>query len=95
MQISTQYMKVKKEIEDLSQSYEQNLDKIISSYRALKRLLIPMRYPIPVVKHSWLEYMKRIITEMPANFKDISSSWVKNYEVEARIYMRKMSHPRK
>lgn len=95
MYLSTQYMKAKKEICELSQPYEEHLEKITSSYKALKRLLIPHRYPIPAIKHSWLEYMRRLIAEMPTNFKDIGVSWLKSYEAQVRIFIRKFISARK
>lgn len=63
----------------------------MSSYKAIKRLLIPHRYPIPTVKHCWLEHMKKLLLEMPVNFKEISSSWIKSFEAQVRVLLRRFS----
>ncbi len=79
MELSKIYLTAKNSIHDLSSQYEGCLGKIMEELRFVKKLIIPGRYPVPLVKHAWLEFVQNFVLELPLNTKEVNGPWIKAY----------------
>lgn len=92
MQLSKLYLDAKKELNDISEPYVEYLEKIINSYKTICKLVLPNRYPVPIVKQSWLYLMKKkIFGLISMRIEEIPSTWLKVYTSHSKVIIRKFS----
>lgn len=61
MELSKIYLTAKNNINHLTTQYEGYLANIMQELRFVKKLVIPARYPVPLVKHAWLESVQNLV----------------------------------